>query len=44
MAPGGLGDRFAERLSRGSSVDVIVLHPFLMLDEAWWAQVRRLLG
>jgi hypothetical protein len=22
---------------------VLVLHPFLMLDDAWWAQVRRLL-
>jgi peptidoglycan/xylan/chitin deacetylase (PgdA/CDA1 family) len=44
MAPGELGDRFAERLSGGVSPEVLVLHPFLMLDEAWWAQVRRLLA
>jgi hypothetical protein len=44
MAPAALGDRFVERLTGGSGGDVVVLHPFLMLDETWWAQVRRLLG
>jgi peptidoglycan/xylan/chitin deacetylase (PgdA/CDA1 family) len=44
MAPNELGDRFVERLTGGSGDDVVVLHPFLMLDEGWWAQVRRLLG
>jgi peptidoglycan/xylan/chitin deacetylase (PgdA/CDA1 family) len=43
MAPGELGDRIAERLSHGSGTDVLVLHPFLMVDDAWWAQVSRLL-
>jgi peptidoglycan/xylan/chitin deacetylase (PgdA/CDA1 family) len=43
MTPAALGDRLAERLSRDAGADVLVLHPFLMLDDAWWAQVRRLL-
>jgi peptidoglycan/xylan/chitin deacetylase (PgdA/CDA1 family) len=42
--PDELGDRLAARLSSGSEGDVLVLHPFLMLDDAWWAQVRRLLA
>jgi hypothetical protein len=32
-----------ERLAQAGPEDVLVLHPFLMLDEAWWEQVRRLL-
>jgi peptidoglycan/xylan/chitin deacetylase (PgdA/CDA1 family) len=39
LAPTAVG----ERLARASRADVLVLHPFLMLDEAWWEQVRRLL-
>jgi peptidoglycan/xylan/chitin deacetylase (PgdA/CDA1 family) len=39
LAPSALG----ERLARAAPGDVLVLHPFLMLDEAWWEQVRRLL-
>jgi peptidoglycan/xylan/chitin deacetylase (PgdA/CDA1 family) len=33
-----------ERLARAGGGDVLVLHPFLMLDEAWWHQVCRLLA
>ena len=33
----------AERLARAGGGDVLVLHPFLMLDEAWSEQVRQLL-
>jgi peptidoglycan/xylan/chitin deacetylase (PgdA/CDA1 family) len=32
-----------ERLARAGGGDVVVLHPFLMLDEAWSEQVRQLL-
>jgi peptidoglycan/xylan/chitin deacetylase (PgdA/CDA1 family) len=39
-APLAVGDR----LARARPEDVLVLHPFLMLDEAWWEQVRRLLA
>jgi peptidoglycan/xylan/chitin deacetylase (PgdA/CDA1 family) len=39
MAPSALG----ERLARAGRGEVLVLHPFLMLDEAWWEQVCRLL-
>jgi peptidoglycan/xylan/chitin deacetylase (PgdA/CDA1 family) len=39
LAPAALG----ERLARAGDGDVLVLHPFLMLDEAWWERVRRLL-
>jgi peptidoglycan/xylan/chitin deacetylase (PgdA/CDA1 family) len=38
-APSAVG----ERLARAARGDVLVLHPFLMLDEAWSEQVRRLL-
>jgi peptidoglycan/xylan/chitin deacetylase (PgdA/CDA1 family) len=39
LAPAAVGDR----LARASPEDVLVLHPFLMLDEAWWEQVCRLM-
>jgi peptidoglycan/xylan/chitin deacetylase (PgdA/CDA1 family) len=39
LAPSAVG----ERLARAGVGDVLVLHPFLMLDGAWWEQVRRLL-
>jgi peptidoglycan/xylan/chitin deacetylase (PgdA/CDA1 family) len=39
LRPSALG----ERLARAGRDDVLVLHPFLMLDEAWWEQVRGLL-
>jgi peptidoglycan/xylan/chitin deacetylase (PgdA/CDA1 family) len=40
LAPSAVG----ARLARARPEDVLVLHPFLMLDEAWWEQVRRLLA
>jgi peptidoglycan/xylan/chitin deacetylase (PgdA/CDA1 family) len=39
LTPSALG----ERLAHAGPEDVLVLHPFLMLDEAWWEQVRGLL-
>jgi peptidoglycan/xylan/chitin deacetylase (PgdA/CDA1 family) len=39
LAPSALG----ERLAHARPEDVLILHPFLMLDEAWWEQVRGLL-
>lgn len=39
LAPAALG----ERLAVARSEDVLILHPFLMLDEPWWEQVRGLL-
>jgi peptidoglycan/xylan/chitin deacetylase (PgdA/CDA1 family) len=39
LAPSALG----ERLAHADPDEVLVLHPFLMLDEAWWEQVRGLL-
>ncbi len=40
LAPAAAGGR----LARAGSADVLVLHPFLMLDDAWWEQVRGLLA
>jgi peptidoglycan/xylan/chitin deacetylase (PgdA/CDA1 family) len=37
------GERLAEALRSGEGVQTMVLHPFLMLDAAWWEQVRALL-
>jgi len=47
LAPAQAAERFARRLARrrsGDERDVVVLHPFLMLDPAWFAQVRELLA
>jgi peptidoglycan/xylan/chitin deacetylase (PgdA/CDA1 family) len=37
------GARLRERISSADGPLVLVLHPFLMLDEGWWAEVRALL-
>jgi len=37
------GARLRERIGSGAGPQVLVLHPFLMLDEAWWTEVRDLL-
>jgi peptidoglycan/xylan/chitin deacetylase (PgdA/CDA1 family) len=41
LEPDEASDRLRSALSAGSHT--FVLHPFLMLDEAWWQQVRGLL-
>jgi peptidoglycan/xylan/chitin deacetylase (PgdA/CDA1 family) len=38
------GERMAQALRDGDGVQTMVLHPFLMLDAAWWEQVNQLLG
>ena len=38
------GARLAQALRDGAGVQTVVMHPFLMLDEAWWEQVRGLLA
>jgi peptidoglycan/xylan/chitin deacetylase (PgdA/CDA1 family) len=35
--------RIEAGLTQGPEQRVVILHPFLMLDEAWWGQTRRLL-
>jgi peptidoglycan/xylan/chitin deacetylase (PgdA/CDA1 family) len=37
------GARLARALTEGDGVQTLILHPFLMLDEGWWAQVQGLL-
>ena len=44
VAAGAAGERLARALRDGEGVQTMVLHPFLMLDPAWWAQVQELLG
>ena len=39
----GAGDRLARALEHGTGVQTLILHPFLMLDEAWSEQAQRLL-
>ncbi len=41
--PSAVADRFAAALRSGRGLQTVVLHPFLMLDEQWWAGVRMLL-
>jgi peptidoglycan/xylan/chitin deacetylase (PgdA/CDA1 family) len=36
-------ERMTRRLAGGSGTEVVVLHPFLMLDAAWWEGARRVL-
>jgi peptidoglycan/xylan/chitin deacetylase (PgdA/CDA1 family) len=43
LDPPAAGARLRERISSAAGPLVLVLHPFLMLDEAWWAEVRGLL-
>ena len=38
------GARLAGALRDGEGVQTMVLHPFLMLDAAWWAQTQALLS
>ncbi|HLI60808.1 MAG TPA: polysaccharide deacetylase family protein [Solirubrobacteraceae bacterium] len=42
LDPAGAEARLRAALDAGHEL-VLVLHPFLMLEEAWWEQVRRLL-
>ena len=45
LAPAALGETFSAALADPDpGLQTVVLHPFLMLDEEWWAGVRRLLG
>jgi peptidoglycan/xylan/chitin deacetylase (PgdA/CDA1 family) len=44
-APGELTGQLAAMLAGGGgSLRTLILHPFLMLDEAWWQGVRELLA
>jgi peptidoglycan/xylan/chitin deacetylase (PgdA/CDA1 family) len=36
-------NRMTRRLASGSGAQVVVLHPFLMLEPAWWTGARRVL-
>jgi peptidoglycan/xylan/chitin deacetylase (PgdA/CDA1 family) len=42
--PEVVGDRLARALAVGAGVQTVILHPFLMLDDAWSDQVARLLA
>jgi peptidoglycan/xylan/chitin deacetylase (PgdA/CDA1 family) len=44
LGAGAAGERLAATLLSGEGVQTMVLHPFLMLDAAWWEQVQELLG
>ncbi|HEY6524658.1 MAG TPA: polysaccharide deacetylase family protein [Solirubrobacteraceae bacterium] len=43
-AAAAAGARLARALDDGTGVQTVILHPFLMLDEAWREQAERLLG
>ena len=38
------GERLARALRDGTGVQTVIMHPFLMLDEAWREQVRAAAG
>lgn len=40
----GAAGRLRARLNTGNGPQTLILHPFLMLDAGWWAEVRMLLG
>jgi peptidoglycan/xylan/chitin deacetylase (PgdA/CDA1 family) len=42
LDPGPAALRIESGLMDGPRRRVVILHPFLMLDDAWWAQTRRL--
>lgn len=43
LAPGATADRLSGALAGGRGAQTLILHPFLMLDEAWWDGARRVL-
>jgi peptidoglycan/xylan/chitin deacetylase (PgdA/CDA1 family) len=43
LGAGAAGQRLARALRDGEGVQTMVLHPFLMLDPAWWQEVQGLL-
>src|ERR1700744_1400920 len=43
LAPAAAATRLRDRIISGAGPRVLVLHPFLMLDDAWWSEVRALL-
>ncbi len=43
VAPADAAERMTRRLAAGSGEEVVVLHPFLMLDPAWWDGARRVM-
>jgi peptidoglycan/xylan/chitin deacetylase (PgdA/CDA1 family) len=44
LRPGAVADRLCVDLAAASGTQVLVLHPFLMLDSLWWEGVRRVLA
>ncbi len=44
LAPDAVGERLRAALAAGRAVQTMILHPFLMLDRAWWMQARRTLA
>ena len=44
LDPGVAGARLHDRLRAATGPHTVVMHPFLMLDEAWWEQAQGLLG
>ena len=44
VAPAALTARLEARVTSGSGLQTLILHPFLMLDQAWAAGVSDLLG
>jgi peptidoglycan/xylan/chitin deacetylase (PgdA/CDA1 family) len=44
LDPAVAGARLRESVGDAGRSHTLVLHPFLMLDEAWWEQVRELLA
>jgi hypothetical protein len=42
--PAEVGEAIAERLIAAAGLQTLIFHPFLMLDDAWAAEVSRLLG
>jgi peptidoglycan/xylan/chitin deacetylase (PgdA/CDA1 family) len=43
LAPAAATERLAAELVDGAGVQTLILHPFLMIDPAWWAGARRVL-
>lgn len=44
LDPAAAAERMLADLTRGRGVQTLILHPFLMLDEAWWQAVCRVLA
>jgi hypothetical protein len=44
LGPCEAAERVISRLAHGAGTQTVILHPFLMIEEAWWDGARHVLA